>query len=85
MEDAPVQMDGGYWYDGGDYKRVHINAGASSMQICLILKNAGFFNDAAQFNIDLSVKGYDKNLQSGDFNIPEDISRDELMRVLTRQ
>jgi hypothetical protein len=83
--DEIVYLDGGYWSDGGDYRKIHINDGASSMQIALILKSAGFITDAAQFNIDLGEKGYERLLQSGDFNIPKDSGTDALMRMLARQ
>jgi hypothetical protein len=68
--------------DGGDYVHVSIPAGGTSRSICQMLENAGLADSAEYFENYLIELGYAERLQTGEYDIPKDITARELADML---
>ncbi|MDR1000657.1 MAG: hypothetical protein LBL96_07665 [Clostridiales bacterium] len=68
--------------DGGDYVHVSIPSGGTSRSICQMLEAAGLADNAAYFENYLIELGYAERLQTGEYDIPKDISARELADML---
>ncbi|WP_173916140.1 endolytic transglycosylase MltG [Halobacillus sp. Marseille-Q1614] len=62
-----------------------VNAGTSSTEISQILEDKGFIDSAESFNIYLDDRNLTEYVQIGEFEIVEEMNRDEIADKITRQ
>ena len=70
-------------YQGGEKTFVVIKSGLLSMSVAKEMEKAGIINDAEAFDEYIRENGYEKNLQSGKYKIPEGADFETIAKIIS--
>ena len=82
-EDEPTTEEKTTANDDGDTVTITVQSGMSSYDVAVLLEAAGVVDNASDFDVYLNQNGYSTRIEVGEFKVTDDMSYEELAKLLT--